>query len=108
MGIKQKLLDLIEEVDQANDPQGIRSDKLMRAAVEAISKGPNSLEWEEYMKRFASTPGELKRLTLKDSHAGEFWLRKQVVYLVAYATCTPSTLRQTTQKVTVDIELGIE
>lgn len=79
----------------AADSSGTIGNVLSYKAVNAILNGIHSDEWKQYMQYFAQTPAELNRLTFNDTASeSDPDVRQNIVYMVAYATCTTITLAQ--------------
>ncbi len=80
--IKRKIL------EQQNDPTGQITNELQDQSIAAILGGLGSAPWEIYMNNFADAdrPDQLQRLMGKDSE-GDPYMRKEIAYLVANASC---------------------
>lgn len=75
----------------AGDPNGL-GPKLRQAAVSAAYGGFGSQSWRDYMKFFANTPKQMRRLCTRDidCHDSNEPAR---AYLVGNAMCLPGTWR---------------
>ena len=94
-------------VEAENDLSGNIAKTIGYRAVEAMLKGVNSQEWEEYMRIFASTTEELNRLTFKDQESQVADVKRNIVYLVSYAACGAITLTITREAVDPVIDTGL-
>ena len=78
---------------------------LSTLAVKAITKGPGSQEWKDYMSLFADNDEQLRLLTEPKLGEGEgeakeeFYLTKARAYLVSNAVCAAGTNTATTNGV---------
>jgi hypothetical protein len=88
--IRDRILAYRAEME-AGDPNGLGL-KLREAAVSAIYGGFGSQSWRDYMKLFASTPKQMRRLCTReiDCHPYNEPAR---AYLVGNALCFPGTWR---------------
>ncbi len=71
--------------------------RLSNLALQAILKGPASVEWEKYMKEIVgeNAPEQLKRLTFKDDLKDQDYVIESNVYIVANAVCGSNTRTNT-------------
>jgi hypothetical protein len=94
--VKMKMLD---EVDAVNP---VFCKGLQQKALQAVSKGQTSTQWETYMKLFVDNEGDLNnpdslsskqlaRLTGKDGTDNDPDLNETRAYLAADGTCTTDT-----------------
>jgi hypothetical protein len=105
MSIKQKLNEVLTEAE--NDTSNTIANLIGYRAIEAIVEGVGSQAWEDYMRIFASTEEELKRLTFEDPMSQDPDIKENIVYLVSYATCTAATLTKMRDKVQPVIDSGL-
>ncbi len=87
MSIAKNIKQKIEE--QQNDTSGRVTSELREQSLAAILGGIESDAWEIYMKNFvdADNPKQLARLMGEDETAGDPYMRKEIAYLVANASC---------------------
>jgi len=91
--IMQKLNDVAAIISQ---PGGQATAKnVQNKAAAAILKGSKSPEWDAYMSLFAETTGQLNRLTFKDSTKDDFYMNRNVAYIVANGLCGTRTTTNT-------------
>lgn len=64
--------------------------QLGNAATAAITNGPKSDEWKQYMALFCDTPEELERLTMPKPGEDNY-LPRMRAYIVANAVCASDT-----------------
>lgn len=105
MSIMQNMESVL--VEAGNDPSGNIAKTIGYRAVEAMFKGVGSKEWEEYMKIFANSTEELNRLTLKDSESQMADVRRNIIYIAAYAACGAITLTTLREAVDPVIDTGL-
>lgn len=67
---------------------------LRAAAINAITKGMNTTEWNDYMSLFADNAQQLRRLTVEDP-AEPGWFKESRAYIVSNAVCGADTTGQT-------------
>jgi hypothetical protein len=90
----RKIIDIVREKKREIMRSG-RTGKAGQAnqdkAIEAIFGGSKSKAWKEYMKQYADTPAQLKRLMGADPLANDPDVREARAYLVANAVCGAGT-----------------
>lgn len=85
--------------------QGDLALALSTLAVKAITNGPKSPEWKDYMSIFADNDEQLKLLTepklgdVEGEEEEEFYLTRARAYLVSNAVCAAGTNTATTNGV---------
>ena len=85
--------------------QGDLALALSALAVKAITKGPTSKEWKQYMSLFAENDEQLRLLTepklgeVEGEQAEEFYVTKARAYIVSNAVCAAGTNTATTNGV---------
>jgi hypothetical protein len=87
MSIRENIQNKIKE--QEDDKTGRVTSELREQSLAAILGGLGSDAWETYMKNFvdADNPKQLARLMGEDEAAGDPYMRKEIAYLVANASC---------------------
>lgn len=78
--------------------QGDLALALSTLAVKAITNGPGSQDWKDYMSLFADNQEQLTLLTVPQE-GEEFYLTKARAYLVSNAVCAAGTNTATTNGV---------
>jgi hypothetical protein len=85
MSIEQNIRDIQKAIQ--DDPK--KGNALKADAVKAIYAGFGSKDWIDFMRQFAKTPEELKRLTTRDSDGCSKYIAPARAYLLGNSTCLP-------------------
>jgi len=101
MGDEKKILQKLDEVAQQAGANPAFARMLSGMAIDAILSGVSSPQWTAYMQVIvgADSPKQLARLTFKDSHHDDPWLKRSNVYIVSNAVCGTGTTTHTGDRV---------
>jgi len=106
---KIRELNAFIETNAENDEGLARALEIQDMAAKAIDKGMQSQEWEDYMKLFATTPDQLRRLKGLDSmRTDKPWGLNALVYLVANGVCTMGSRANTVRFMDAEMIAGLD